>query len=169
VMSSRTVIVPPVRKTTMRRPDASAQALKLPLPELLRLVTSQTYPPRPPSDDAPKPSAVGNALTSPSVGGCIPAGVGRSGSRPPPTRYRAPADRVKRAATPTNNTEPFKSFPHRSSQHWRRCRLSSRSSSAKSRESAERNIFDAYSSPTNRSRDTDSSTPAPPRLCEQGR
>src|SRR5919106_5908476 len=64
VMSSCTVMVPAVRKTTMRGPDASAQALRLPLPELLRFVTSHRRPPRPPRVEAPKPSAVGNALNS---------------------------------------------------------------------------------------------------------
>lgn len=80
VMSSRTVMVPAVRKTTMRGPEASAQALRLPLPELFRFVTSQMRPPRPPRVEAPKPSAVGNALTSPLGSELSSAGVSLSES-----------------------------------------------------------------------------------------
>src|SRR4051794_13951235 len=55
------VIVPPIRNTTILGPLASTAALKLPTPESLRVVTSMTLPPRPPTLLAPKPSAPGNA------------------------------------------------------------------------------------------------------------
>src|SRR5713226_1562172 len=57
----RFVIMPDTRKTQVRGPDASTQALKLPVPESLRFVTSMTWPPRPPIEAAPPPCAPGKA------------------------------------------------------------------------------------------------------------
>src|SRR6266404_3110814 len=62
-------MVPPTRKTTVRGPLLVAQSRKLFGPLSLRFVTSQTVPPRPPTEPAPPPWAPGKAATG-------PAGVG---------------------------------------------------------------------------------------------
>src|SRR6266540_3801830 len=67
------VIVPLTRNTTMRGPEASIAARRLPGPESSRLVTSITRPPRPPTASAPNPSAVGNAFTA----GAAAVAIGR--------------------------------------------------------------------------------------------
>ena len=62
VSGELSVIMPPTRKTTVRAPDCVlAQSRKEPPPESLRLVTTQTSPPRPPLAKRPSPSAPGNA------------------------------------------------------------------------------------------------------------
>ena len=62
-------MMPPTRKTQVRGPEACTQARSEPEPESLRLVTSITTPPRPPSDAAPPPCAPGNAATGPEGAG----------------------------------------------------------------------------------------------------
>src|SRR5437763_17211528 len=57
-------IVPPVRNSTIRGPLASMHARRLPGPESASVVTLHTLPPRPPTDWAPNPLAVGNALAA---------------------------------------------------------------------------------------------------------
>ena len=55
------VIVPAMRKITVRAPSASQATRKLPGPSSFRFVTKRTLPPRPPGVVAPNPSAPGNA------------------------------------------------------------------------------------------------------------
>src|SRR3984893_16762687 len=62
-------MVPPTRKTTVRGPLRLTQSRKLFGPLSLRFVTSQTAPPRPPTEPAPPPWAPGNAATGPRTGG----------------------------------------------------------------------------------------------------
>ena len=52
---------PETLKTMIRGPKSSTAARKLPVPLLFRFVTSMTFPPLPPTELAPKPSAPGNA------------------------------------------------------------------------------------------------------------
>jgi hypothetical protein len=62
---------PATRKTHVRGPVAMTQARSEPAPESLRLVTSITAPPRPPSEAAPPPCAPGKAASD-----VLGAGVG---------------------------------------------------------------------------------------------
>src|SRR5512135_1664590 len=57
-------MMPEMSKTTVRGPLASHAARKLPGPELFRLVTCKTAPPRPPTATAPQPSAPGKEGTA---------------------------------------------------------------------------------------------------------
>src|SRR6266404_6494953 len=57
----RNWMVPPTRKTTVRGPLRVRQSRKLFRPLSLKLVTSQTEPPRPPTAAAPPPCALGKA------------------------------------------------------------------------------------------------------------
>ena len=70
------LIVPPTRKTQVRGPEAETHARRLPAPESLRLVTSMTAPPRPPTETAPPPCAPGKAGTA------ALANVGANAKRP---------------------------------------------------------------------------------------
>src|ERR1035438_3264802 len=63
------LISPATRKMQVRGPLALVQARSEPLPESLRLVTSNTWPPRPPADAAPPPCAPGNAGSAPEATG----------------------------------------------------------------------------------------------------
>src|ERR1700730_1337667 len=57
----RSQMVPATRKTTARDPLRVRQSRKLFRPLSLKLVTSQTKPPRPPTEAAPPPCAPGKA------------------------------------------------------------------------------------------------------------
>ena len=67
-------MIPATRNIQIRGPVAIAQARKLPVPLSFKLVTSITFPPRPPTDREPNPSAPGNAGRYPT--GCVGCGVG---------------------------------------------------------------------------------------------
>jgi hypothetical protein len=65
---------PATRNTQVRAPAAITHARSDPAPESLRLVTSMTVPPRPPTEAAPPPCAPGNAAGK--LTGGIDIGVG---------------------------------------------------------------------------------------------
>jgi hypothetical protein len=65
------VTIPATRKMQVRGPLALVHARSEPGPESLRLVTSNTWPPRPPRDAAPPPSAPGKAGRAPDATGAV--------------------------------------------------------------------------------------------------
>src|SRR3982751_979003 len=69
------VMMPATRKTQVREPLCDKQLRSEPSPESLRLVTSMTWPPRPPTDEAPPPCAPGNAGIAPLFAGADTAMV----------------------------------------------------------------------------------------------